>query len=51
MVKRIYCGNLSFQATGAYAGAFLGFVAGYALLLAVTYFVYVRSRHLREHKI
>jgi NNP family nitrate/nitrite transporter-like MFS transporter len=43
--------NLSFQATGAYAGAFLGFVAGYALLLAVTYFVYVRSRRLREHKI
>jgi MFS transporter, NNP family, nitrate/nitrite transporter len=43
--------NLSFQATGAYAGAFLGFVAGYALLLAITYFVYVRSPRLREHKI
>ena len=43
--------NLSFQATGAYAGAFLGFVAGYALLLAITYLVYVRSPRLREHKI
>ena len=43
--------NLSFQATGGYAGAFLGFVAGYALLLAITYLVYVRSPRLREHKI
>jgi MFS transporter, NNP family, nitrate/nitrite transporter len=43
--------NLSFQATGAYAGAFLGFLAGYVLLLAITYFVYVRSPQLREHKI
>jgi MFS transporter, NNP family, nitrate/nitrite transporter len=43
--------NLSFQATGAYAGAFIGFVAGYAALLVLTYVVYVRSRGLREHKI
>jgi NNP family nitrate/nitrite transporter-like MFS transporter len=43
--------NLSFQATGGYAGAFLGFVAGYAALLVLTYVVYVRSGHLREHKI
>lgn len=43
--------NLSFQATGAYAGAFVGFVAGYAVLLVLTYVVYVRSGHLREHKI
>ena len=43
--------NLSFQATGAYAGAFIGFVAGYAVLLVLTYVVYVRSGHLREHKI
>lgn len=43
--------NLSFQATGAYAGAFIGFVAGYAALLVLTYVVYVRSAHLREHKI
>jgi len=43
--------NLSFQATGGYAGAFLGFVAAYAILLVLTYVVYVRSAHLREHKI
>jgi NNP family nitrate/nitrite transporter-like MFS transporter len=43
--------NLSFQATGAYAGAFVGFVAGYAALLVLTYVVYVRSARLREHKI
>lgn len=43
--------NLSFQATGGYAGAFLGFVLGYAALLVLTYVVYVRSGHLREHKI
>ena len=43
--------NLSFQATGGYAGAFLGFVAGYAALLVLTYVVYVRPAHLREHKI
>ncbi len=43
--------NLSFQATGGYAGAFVGFVAGYVLLLGLTYVVYVRSGHLREHKI
>ncbi len=43
--------NLSFQATGGYAGAFLGFVAGYAALLLLTYLVYVRPGHLREHKI
>jgi NNP family nitrate/nitrite transporter-like MFS transporter len=43
--------NLSFQATGAYAGAFTGFVAGYAVLLVLTYVVYVRPGHLREHKI
>ena len=43
--------NLSFQATGGYAGAFLGFVVGYAVLLVLTYVVYVRSSRLREHKI
>jgi len=43
--------NLSFQATGGYAGAFLAFVAGYVALLVLTYVVYVRSARLREHKI
>ncbi len=43
--------NLSFQATGGYGGAFVGFVAGYVVLLGLTYVVYVRSGHLREHKI
>ncbi|GGI47290.1 NNP family nitrate/nitrite transporter-like MFS transporter [Agromyces flavus] len=43
--------NLSFQTTGNYAGAFLGFIAGYVVLLALTWAVYVRPRHLREHKI
>ena len=43
--------NLSFQATGGYAGAFLGFVAVYAVLLVLTYVVYVRSSRLSAHKI
>jgi NNP family nitrate/nitrite transporter-like MFS transporter len=43
--------NLSFQTTGDYAGAFTGFVAGYVVLLALTWAVYVRPRHLREQKI
>ncbi|GAA1813597.1 MFS transporter [Agromyces neolithicus] len=43
--------NLSFQATGGYAGAFLGFVAAYAVLLVLTYVVYVRSGRLSSHKI
>ncbi|RZS66028.1 NNP family nitrate/nitrite transporter-like MFS transporter [Agromyces ramosus] len=43
--------NLSFQATGGYAGAFLGFVVGYAVLLVLTYVVYVRSDRLRAHNI
>ncbi len=43
--------NLSFQATGGYAGAFLGFVAVYAILLVLTYVVYVRSARLSAHKI
>ena len=43
--------NLSFQASGGYAGAFLGFVAVYAFLLALTYVVYVRSARLSAHKI
>ena len=43
--------NLSFQATGGYAGAFLGFVAVYAVLLVLTYIVYVRSARLSAHKI
>lgn len=43
--------NLSFQTTGDYAGAFTGFVVGYVVLLAVTWAVYVRPRHLREQKI
>ena len=43
--------NLSFQATGGYAGAFVGFIAGYAGLLVLTYVVYVRSSRLGAHKI
>lgn len=43
--------NLSFQTTGNYAGAFMGFIAGYVVLLAITWAVYVRPRHLREQKI
>lgn len=43
--------NLSFQSTGGYAAAFLGFVAAYVVLLVLTYVVYVRSSRLREHKI
>ena len=43
--------NLSFQASGGYAGAFLGFVAVYAFLLVLTYVVYVRSARLSAHKI
>ena len=43
--------NLSFQATGGYAGAFLGFVVGYAVLFVLTYVVYVRSGRLGAHKI
>ena len=43
--------NLSFQSTGGYAAAFLGFVGAYVVLLVLTYVVYVRSSRLREHKI
>ena len=43
--------NLSFQASGGYAGAFLGFVAVYAFLLVLTYVVYVRSARLSAHRI
>ncbi|MFE6966585.1 MFS transporter [Agromyces sp. NPDC057679] len=43
--------NLSFQATGGYAGAFLGFVAGYAVLLALTALVYVRPGRARAQQI
>ena len=43
--------NLSFQTTGNYAAAFMGFIAGYVVLLALTWAVYVRPRHLREQKI
>jgi NNP family nitrate/nitrite transporter-like MFS transporter len=43
--------NLSFQSTGDYAAAFMGFIAGYAVLLVLTWAVYVRPRHLREQKI
>jgi MFS transporter, NNP family, nitrate/nitrite transporter len=43
--------NLSFQATGGYAAAFIAFVGGYVALLLITYVVYVRSAQLREHKI
>ncbi|QEO15739.1 MFS transporter [Agromyces intestinalis] len=43
--------NLSFQATGGYAGAFLGFVASYAVLLVLTWVVYVRSGRLGAHRI
>ncbi|PYI65852.1 MFS transporter [Arthrobacter livingstonensis] len=34
--------NASRLATGSYVGAFSGFVAGYLLLMAVTWFVYLR---------
>jgi MFS transporter, NNP family, nitrate/nitrite transporter len=43
--------NVSFQASGGYEAAFLGFVAFYVVLLAVTYLVYVRSGKLREHRV
>lgn len=43
--------NLSFQATGGYAGAFLGFVAGYAVLLTLTALVYVRPGRARAQQI
>jgi NNP family nitrate/nitrite transporter-like MFS transporter len=43
--------NVSFQASGGYVAAFLGFVAFYVVLLAVTYLVYVRSGQLREHRV
>ncbi|MFF2270836.1 MFS transporter [Agromyces sp. NPDC058136] len=43
--------NLSFQTTGGYAGAFLGFVAGYAVLLALTALVYVRPARSRGQQI
>ncbi|GAA1773328.1 MFS transporter [Agromyces lapidis] len=43
--------NLSFQATGGYAGAFLGFVAGYAVLLVLTALVYVRPGRARAQQI
>jgi NNP family nitrate/nitrite transporter-like MFS transporter len=43
--------NVSFQASGGYQAAFFGFVAFYAVLLAVTYLVYVRSGKLREHRV
>ena len=33
------------------AAAFMGFIAGYAVLLVLTWAVYVRPRHLREQKI
>ncbi|ALE05184.1 nitrate transporter [Arthrobacter sp. ERGS1:01] len=34
--------NASRQATGGYAGAFIGFVAGYLVLMAITWAVYLR---------
>ncbi|SIN71947.1 MFS transporter [Agromyces cerinus] len=43
--------NLSFQSTGTYAAAFIGFIAAYALLLVLTWAVYVRSSKLSDHKI
>lgn len=43
--------NLSFQTTGNYAAAFMGFIAGYAVLLVLTWAVYVRPRHVREHNV
>ncbi|MFB9309474.1 NNP family nitrate/nitrite transporter-like MFS transporter [Agromyces hippuratus] len=43
--------NLSFQSTGTYAAAFIGFIAAYALLLVLTWGVYVRSSKLSAHKI
>ena len=43
--------NLSFQTTGDYAGAFMAFIAAYVVLLALTWAVYVRPRHLRAQKI
>ncbi|MCD5346885.1 MFS transporter [Agromyces sp. H3Y2-19a] len=41
--------NLSFQTTGGYSAAFLGFVAAYAGLLLLTALVYVRP--LRSHRV
>jgi NNP family nitrate/nitrite transporter-like MFS transporter len=43
--------SLSVQATGGYQSAFLGFVGIYAVMLSITYFVYVRSGQLREHRV
>ncbi|MFF2369598.1 MFS transporter [Agromyces sp. NPDC058110] len=43
--------NLSFQSTGAYGAAFVGFIAAYVVLLVLTWAVYVRSGRLSAHKI
>ncbi|MGI9824044.1 MFS transporter [Agromyces sp. Marseille-Q5079] len=43
--------NLSFQSTGTYAAAFIGFITAYVLLLVLTWTVYVRSGKLSAHKI
>lgn len=43
--------NLSFQSTGGYSAAFAGFIAAYAVLLVLTWAVYVRSGRLSAHKI
>jgi NNP family nitrate/nitrite transporter-like MFS transporter len=43
--------NLSFQSTGTYAAAFIGFIAAYVLLLLLTWAVYVRPGKLSAHKI
>jgi len=43
--------NLSFQSTGTYAAAFVGFIAAYVLLLVLTWAVYVRSGKLSAHNI
>ncbi|UOE45368.1 MFS transporter [Agromyces larvae] len=43
--------NLSFQSTGDYAVAFLGFVASYAVLLLLTFFVYVGPGRLGSDRI
>ncbi|GAA1515607.1 MFS transporter [Agromyces terreus] len=43
--------NLSFQSTGTYGAAFVGFIAAYVLLLVLTWAVYVRSGKLGAHLI
>lgn len=43
--------NLSFQSTGGYGAAFIGFISAYVVLLVLTWAVYVRNGRLSAHKI